>query len=190
MPKSLRFYPTTSLALLSLFWLAAVGRAEAAETITATAQMKTAGGVEATAPVTIVIDRFCSDKERDDVLAAVKQRSTQGARNLLLTWNGVGSVRVGGQINVIKYAYSRATADGRLITVVTGSPIAFVGAGVPGAQSKTGYDLGLVLLEIKKDGSSHGELMAATKVRLNEQNAIVTDGYSGDIVRLTKITAP
>jgi len=170
------------IGLLLLFCLVPLARAQAAETITATANVKNSGGVEASAPVSVTLDRFSTDAERDKVLAALKQGGTASVRALLLTASPLGSVRVGTINTVIKFAYSRTTADGRLITVVTGSPIAFVGAGLPGAAPKTGYDLGLVLLNTSTSGPGHGELTPAAKVRLNEQGAIVTEDYGGELV--------
>ena len=57
---------------------------------------------------------------------------------LLLPHSPIGTVKVGTPSTVIKYVYARTTPDGRFITVVTGSPIGFVGAGAPGAKMKIG----------------------------------------------------
>src|SRR3954464_6412767 len=70
---------------LALVWLASFASAASAETITATAQIKTAGGVTATAPVTISIDRFATDAERDALLAAIKTSGREARRGQLLT---------------------------------------------------------------------------------------------------------
>jgi hypothetical protein len=169
------------IGLVVLLSLVAIPRAQA-ETITATAKVKNAGGVEASAPVSVTLDRYSTDAERDKVLATLKQGGTAGVRALLLTSSPLGSVRVGTVNTVIKFAYSRTTPDGRLVTVVTGSPIAFVGAGLPGAPPKTGYDLGLLALSLVTAGPGHGELTPAAKVRLNDQGAIVTEDYGGELV--------
>jgi len=173
---------------LAALLLAPLARADAAETITATAQLKTSGGVEATAPVRIAIDRFSTDAERDELFAAVKARGTQGARDLLLTRNPVGSLQVGGNNTAIKFVYAKPTTEGgRTITVVTGSPVAFIGAGVPGAAPKGGFDLGLLKITMTTSGPGSGELMPATKVRLDDQGAITVDDYSNEIVRLSNV---
>ena len=162
------------------------GRAEA-ETITATAHVKSGGGAELSTPVTIVIDRFSTDAQRDELLAVLKQRGTAGVRELLLLWKAIGTVRVGATNTAIKYAYSRTTAGGRLITAVTGLPIVFIGAGLPGAKPKTGFDLGLVLLDIAAAGPGRGEIAPAAKIRLNEQGAIVTEDYGVEAVQLSNV---
>ena len=171
----------------ALLWLMPLTNAQAGETISATARVSTAGGVAATAPVSVIVDRFSTDAERDAVMAALKKGGTDAVRSLLLTSSPIGSLKVGSQLTVIKFVYARTTAEGRLITAVTGSPIAFLGAGAPGAKPKDGFYLGLVTLQLVASGGGHGELMPATKVRLNDQGAIVTEDYSGDVVQLSNV---
>jgi hypothetical protein len=180
---------TRPICVVALVCLLPLARAYASETITATANVKSSGGVAATAPVSIIVDRFSTDSERDEMLAALKKDGTEGVRRLLLTQPPIGTLKVGNESTAIKYIYARTTGAGRLITAVTGSPIAFIGAGVPGAKPKTGFDLGLVMLEVTASGPGHGELVPATKVRLNDQGAVVTEDYSGDVVQLSNVVA-
>src|SRR4051794_30400617 len=191
MRTQLRLHALPLRAAIGFAWLSLVPVAQtaAAETLSATAQVKTAGGTSASAPLTIVIERFATDAERDALLAAVKKGGTAAARALLLPRTPVGTVKVGSSSTEIKYAYARSTGGGRLITVVTGSPIAFIGASLPGAPAKTGYDLGLVLLETAATGPGHGELSAAAKITVNEQGAVVTQDYSGEVVKLTNVVS-
>jgi hypothetical protein len=176
-----------SICLAAALCLAPLARAQAAETITATATVKTRTGVTSTAPVSLIVDRFSTDRERDEVLAALKKGGTDAVYSLLLVRPSIGTVKVGNTVTAIKHVYERTTPDGRLITAVTGQGIAFVGAGAPGAPPKSGMYLGLVILEVAKAGPGHGELVPATKVRVNEQGAIVTDGYSDEVVQLSNI---
>jgi len=172
----------------ALFCLALAVQAPAGATITATARVKSAGGVEASAPVTITIDRFSSDADRTAVLDALKRGGTGGVRTLLASRDRIGSVQVGASTTPVKYAYGTPTANGRLITVVTGSPIAFIGAAAPGgAGDKTGFDLGLVLLEVATSGAGKGEIVPAAKVKIGEKGEIVTDDYSSEVVHLVNV---
>lgn len=175
-------------SLSALFCLALAVQAPAGATITATARVKGAGGVEASAPVTVTIDRFSSDAERTAIMDALKRGGTGGVKTLLATRDRIGSVQIGSSTTPVKYAYATPTADGRLITVVTGSPIAFIGAAAPGAGDKTGFDLGLVLLEVATTGSGKGEIVPAAKVKIGEKGEIVTDDYSSEVVHLVNVT--
>jgi len=182
-----RVRPIAPIALAALLGFLPSGLAHASETITATAHVKTAGGVEASAPVRIEIDRFSTDGERDALVAALQRRGTEGVRSVLATRDPIGSVHVGSVATPIKFASVRTTAGGRLITAVTGSPIAFMGAGVPGAKPTAGFDLGLVIVEVAASGSGRGELVPAAKIRADEQGAIATDDYSGEVVQLSNV---
>ena len=161
---------------------------QATETFAAEARMKSAGGVSATAPVTVTLSGYSSDADRAALMAALKKGGTAEARLWLQKQGGVGTVQIGKQQTPIKYAYARSTGGGRLITVVTAEPIAFIGAGVPDAKQKTGYDLGLVMLDTMASGAGHGELVPATKIRVNADGAIATEDYSGEVVMLSNVT--
>jgi hypothetical protein len=178
-----RLHPVAAIALLFVLPLASV---QASETITATATLKTAAGVTTTAPVSVIVDRFSTDSDRDEVLAALKKGGTDAVRSVLLTRPAIGTIKVGTSVTSIKYAYERVTPEGRLITAVTSSAIAYVGAAAPGAKPKSGFYLGLVLIDMAK-GTGHGELNPAAKIRLDDKGAIVTDGYSDDVVQLTNV---
>jgi hypothetical protein len=154
-----------------------------AETITATASVKNASGASTNTPVTVVVDRFATDAERDALLAAVRSGGTAAARELLAKQRDAGTLQLGSQRASIKYAYARNAGSGRLITVITAQPI-----GGPGANAKTGFDLGLALLELAASGPGHGELSPAAKVRIDGQGAIVTEGVTpADTVQLSNV---
>ena len=168
--------------------LALTVQLRAAETITATAQAKSAGGVSASAPLTVTLDRLSTEKEREQVMTALKKGGSTPVRALLDTWKPIGSVRLGGTVTPVKYAFARPSGGGRLITVVTGAAIAFVGAGLPSAAPRTGFDLGLVLLDVPASGAGHGELAPATKLGLNAEGALVTDDYGTATILLSNVT--
>ena len=154
-----------------------------AETITATASVKNASGASTNAPVTVVVDRFATDAERDALLAAVKSGGTAAARELLAKQRDAGTIQVGAQRAPIKYAYARNAGAGRLITVITAQPL-----GGTDAKPKPGFDLGLALLELTASGPGHGELSPAAKVRIDGQGAIVTEGATpADTVQLSNV---
>jgi hypothetical protein len=174
---------------LSLLFAAAVGlqTAQAPETISADATVKSAGGVKASAPVVVAIKRYSTDADRDALVAAVKKGGT-AARDLLAKRDDLGTVQVGGRQTPIKHAYARSTGGGRLISVVTAVPIVFIGGGLPDAKAKEGFDFGLVILDTAASGGGKGELVPATKISVNADGAVVTQDYSGEVVTLSNVT--
>ena len=161
--------------------------ARAAETFTANASVKTAAGASASAPMTVTIDRFADDSERDALLKAVKNGGTPAAHEMLKGGKDVGTLQLGGRSTAIKYAYARAMGASRLITVVTCEPIVYLGAGLPEPRAKAEYKLALAVFEVNDAGTGSGELSPASKVKVNEQGAVVTEDYGADVVRLTKV---
>jgi hypothetical protein len=175
----------TTLALLSV---AASAAAQNKQTITAVAEVKSADGATASAPVTIVIDRFASDADRAALVKAVKSGGTESVRQVLAKRSDVGTLKLGSNTAAVKYAYVRELGDGQLITAITSEPLGFLGAGKPGAKPTKGFDLGLVLIELSGKGTGTGELVPAGAVRIGDQDSIVTEAYnSADTVRLTNV---
>jgi len=70
---------------------------------------------------------------------------------------------------------------------VTDTPILFLGAGVPGAKPKEGYDFAVIDFEVDAKGAGSGTLSPAAKITL-KQGVFVVDDYSGELVRLEGVT--
>src|SRR5262249_46604890 len=144
MPLHSRFVFVHGFLVVVVLLLAPV---EASERFTATAAVKGAAAGAATAPLTIVVDKFSTAAERESLLKALKAGGTNG-RELLTRRPAVGSLQIGTHSTPIKYAYAVSTGDRRLITVVTGSPIVLDDAGGAPSAARPGFDLGLVLLDV------------------------------------------
>jgi hypothetical protein len=157
------------------------------ETFSATATVKTVGGVEATAPVVVVVTRPTTEAERATVVDALKKGGTAGVVQAIKTMPDAGYIEVGGTKTTLKYAYIRPSSGGRLVTVVAPAPIVKLGAGLPNAQSKAGFDLALAVLEVKDAGAGSGELAPAAKVKLNDAGALQTEDYGSAAVMLSNV---
>ena len=156
------------------------------ETFSATASIDSPSG-QASVPVEIKIDRFTTDAERDKIVAVVKANDAAKTIKALEQQPDAGTLTFGGRVTAIKYAYARATGDGRLVTLVTARPVLFVGAGLPDAKPKTGHDLAIALLMLDGKDTGVGEIALAANVKVTESGALQTDDYGRETVRLTKI---
>src|SRR5262245_2973092 len=157
------------------------------ETFSATASVKTAAGAAATAPVTIVVSRLMPQKEADPLVKAFTDGGVAALRKALSGVAPTGSVQVGsGKPTPARIAIERKTDKGRLLTIVTDQPILFVGAGMPNAKPKEGYDLGVVDIEVDGSGSGTGMMAPAAKVAV-KQGAFVVQDYGSESVRLTDV---
>jgi hypothetical protein len=168
--------------LIAVAGLSAQG---AGETFTATATVSSPAK-KASVPVTIHIDRYITDADRDKVIAALKTNDSAATAKAVAALPDLGYIALGEKRTPLKYAYSRATGGGRLVTVVTAKPIFFVGGSEPNAKPKKGFDLGLALMVLDGQDAGDGELAPAVKVKL-DNGAVVTDEYGSEVVRLVKI---
>jgi hypothetical protein len=159
--------------------------AQAGATFKATASVKSPGK-SASVPVTIRIDRFVTDADREKVAATLKGPAGE-TQKTLAAMPDVGYIAVGERKTPVKYAYARSTGGGRLITVVTAKAIYYLGGSEPDAKPKEGYDLALALLVLDGQDTGDGELAPAVKLKVDAAGAIVTDDYGSEVVRLTKI---
>lgn len=162
-------------------------RAQGAETFKATASVKTAGGASASAPVIIKIDRKMSQAEADKLAAAFKAGGVAGLKSALQGVAPTGSIQLGaGKPVPTRIAIERTTDKGRLLTLVTDTPILFLGSGLPDAKPKTGYELGLLDIEIDAKGHGTGTLAPAAKVAAL-QGAFTVQDYGAELVKLTDV---
>jgi hypothetical protein len=173
--------------LLATTLTAATGYAQAPETFTATATVKTAGQADASAPVTIVVDRYMPQSEADRLIAAFTAGGPAALRKALTGVAPTGSVKLGaGAATPTRLAIERPTDKGRLLTIVADQPLLFLGAGVPGAKSKEGYDFAIIDIVVDASGSGAGALAPAAKVTV-KQGVFVVEDYAAEMVKLTAV---
>ena len=179
---------TVVLSSLLIAALAAMPAAQqGAETFQATAAVTTAGSANATAPVTIVVTRKMPQDEADRLTKAFTAGGVAALRKALVGVAPTGSIQIGaGKPVPTRLTIERPAEKGRLLTIVSDTPIAFLGAGMPDAKPKEGFDFGIVDLMVDAAGSGTGTISPAAKVTV-KQGAFVVDEYSGELVRLTGV---
>jgi hypothetical protein len=155
------------------------------ETFAATATVKAAGGGTITAPVTITITRWTTDAERTKAMAALKT-GPAALKTALDAMPATGTIQIGDRPTPLRYARTLATGGGKLVIVVAPQPILHLGAGVPDAKPKSGYDFAFVTLEVDAAGKvTTGDLAPAAKLKTGTDDAVVVDDYGVEAVRLS-----
>lgn len=157
------------------------------ETFTATATVQTVGGAQATAPVTITIDRKMPQAEADQLVAAFKTGGAAGLRKALVGVRPTGSVQLAeGPSIPTRITVESPTDQGWLIIIVTDEPLLFLGASIPGAKPKEGYDFAVIDLEIDASGTGSGTLAPAATITL-KGSAFIVEDYTPELVRLAGV---
>jgi hypothetical protein len=170
-----------------LIGTAVVVSAQSVERYSATAAIRTAGGAAATAPVTIEITRKMSPQEAERLAATLKSGGAPALRKALAGVAATGTITIAaGKPMPSRLTVERPTDKGRLLTIVTDTPLLFLGAGKPDAKPVTGYEFGVLDVVIDADGVGTGTLIPAAKITTRE-GAIVVEEYSGELVRLTAV---
>jgi hypothetical protein len=163
--------------------VAAASAQTAPETFKATASVKQ-GEASATAPAVVTITRYASPEERDAVVKAVREQGTAGARKVLAAMGDAGFIELGARRTAIKFAAVRPTGSGRLVTVVTAEPILHLGAGIPSARPRDGFDVAVALLDVNDSGQGTGELAPGARIALDAAGALRIEDYGATVVWL------
>jgi hypothetical protein len=152
------------------------------ETFTAVASLKK-GAASATAPMSVTVTRYATESE----IAAVRKAAEAGGpalRTALSALGDAGFIQLGEMRTPIKFAAERATGAGRIITVLTAEPMLFMGAGLPTAKPKDGFDVAVAMLDLDQTGGK-GELAPAAKVGIDKGGAFVIEDYGATVMWLS-----
>jgi len=98
-----------------------------------------------------------------------------------------GRFKVGDQTFTIRWARERPSASGRVISVVTDTPIYFVGAGMPDAKPRAGFDVAVVMLNMDSSGVGQGTLALAAKVKPGGTAGVEVEDYASQPVKLMSV---
>ena len=166
---------------------AAASAQTGAETFSATAAVKAAGGAAATAPVTIEVTRKMTQADADKFTGAFANGGVAALRKALTGVAPTGSIKIGsGAATPTRLTLERPSDRGRLLTIVTDSPLMFLGGAKPEAKPREGFDFSIVDLVIDAKGTGTGTMSPAAKITV-KQGVFVVEEYSGELVRLTDL---
>ncbi len=156
------------------------------ETFEANAQVS-GQGAGSTAIVTIRIEQYTAERDRTMMEEALKTGGFQGFLPILRKAPQVGFVEMSGRKVAARWARQQPTAKGRTISVVTDSPLFFVGGGSVDAKPREGYELAVILLEVDAIGLGTGVMSPAARVRPGEPTGVQIDDYGEKPVKLATV---
>jgi hypothetical protein len=141
--------------------------------------------------IEIVIERWSSERERDELIATLKDKGSDALLSKLQKLPRVGYIRDanGGSIGWdLHFARERKLEDGgRQIVLATDRPISAWEAF--NRPRSIDYDFTLADIRFDGDGKGVGKLAVAAKVSTNDKTgAIEIENFSSEPVRLTDVT--
>jgi hypothetical protein len=182
-----RFSLSVSIAILSItIMVHAQKEIQPPETFTANAQAlgRNAG---ASAEVTIQIDQYTSDADRATIQEALRVGGFPGFLPALRSAPEVGYVEMNGRKTKVRWARQQPTDKGRTITIVTESPLAFVGGSAVDAKPRKGYEVAVIQLEVDQIGLGTGSMAAAARVRPGGTTGVQIDDYAENPIKLVTV---
>ena len=158
----------------------------APEVFRATAKVSTAtaGG---DAHLSIEVDRYTPDGDLQTMEKALQSGGSAAFVEALRKAPVAGRLKVQDRTFTIRWARERPVTNGRVISLVVDSPVYFVGGGVPGAKSRTGYDVAVVLLEMDSSGVGRGTIAPAARVKPGGQAGVEVEDYATEPVKLVSV---
>jgi len=143
---------------------------------------RASGGI--TVPMVITIDRYSPERARNSMTDALKFRGYPGFLEALRAAPRAGAVEAAGQSFVIRWARQVDAAAGRTISIVTDTPVYFVGGGRRGAKPTAGYEVAVAQLTLDKAGHGTGTMAAAARVKPGGETGVRIDDYAETPVTL------
>jgi hypothetical protein len=160
----------------------------APETITANAHVVGSTGAAATR-VTMQIDRYSPEADRNAVADALKHGGYSGFLTALRKAPVVGTVTVAGQAFDIRWAREQPIATGRSIVLITDKPVYFVGGGSTTAKPREGYEVAVLQFRLDDSGLGfEGTMAAAARVKPGGPTGVQIDDYAEKPVELQSIS--
>jgi hypothetical protein len=138
--------------------------------------------------VDIHIQKYTPEKDRDAVLQALAAGGEAAFVEAVRKAPVAGTIEIGKQTFTIRWAREVKDEKGRIITLVTEKPVYFVGAGLPGAKSRAGYDVAVVQLKMDPAGIGEGTMAAAARVKPGEPTGVQVDDYGSEPIKLLSVT--
>jgi len=187
---SIRTSLLVSFVALACVALSAAQRPKAytaPETFTSDLQGKI-GSSAVVSKIVIQVDRYTHEQDRKAISDAL---TTGGYPKFLQTLRATpvaGYLEIEKQKFNIRLAREKPTEKGRDITLVTESPVYFLGGQRADAKPRAGFEIALVTLSVDDYGLGTGRMAAAAKVKPDGSGGVILEDYAAEPVRLPVVT--
>jgi hypothetical protein len=130
-------------------------------------------------PVDILLERWSSDQERDQVMNAMLEGTSDKLLDVVRKLPRIGSIHTPGSLGWdLRYARHGAGTDGRdRITILTDRPISFFEARE--RPRSADYPFTVIELRIGSDGRGEGQMMLGTKITMDRATGtLIMENYN------------
>jgi hypothetical protein len=161
--------------------------ADPIERFTATAVNLSGFGPPAMGTIEIGIERWSTERERDRLIAVLKEKGSDALMNELQSMPRVGYIRTPTSLAWdIHFARSVKRDDGRQVVIATDRPMSFWE--VRNRPRSADYDFMLADLRFDGDGRGVGKLAVAARISVDPRSGVIElENYGFEPVRLTEV---
>jgi hypothetical protein len=162
-------------------------KASGPETFNGKAKVGTSTAV-ADATFSVHIDQYTPDKDLKAMEQALQANGSDGFVEALRKAPVAGHLKIGDKSFTIRWARQRETSKGgRTISIVTDAPVFFVGAGLPDAKPRAGFDVAVAKMNIDSAGLGEGTIAFAARVKPSGETGVDIQDYAAEPVKLVSI---
>src|SRR5215831_225575 len=137
--------------------------------------------------VTIAVDKYSAEKDVQAMEKALHDGGSAAFVAALKQAPAVGKLTVGEKTFTVRWARQKSTDKGRTISFVVDAPVYFIGGGLPGAKSREGFDVSVILLQMDSSGVGEGKMAAAAKVKSGGATGVEIEAYDAEPVALKSV---
>ena len=139
-----------------------------------------------TARIRLHVDSYTPDEEIQQYVGALQANGMDGVMKLMWKAKECGWVKIGSQLGYpVEIVRIRPTEKGHLIVAVTDRPIQFFE--LRNGVRSMDYPLGMVILEIDKDGKGEGKVIAAAKANFTKDGKVELESYGTEPLRVIRV---
>jgi hypothetical protein len=158
----------------------------APEAFTAPLHARTGAGV-VSATLRVQIDRYTPPSDRRAMTDALKYGGYPAFLQALRKAPAIGRLSIGDQMFTLRWAREQPAEAGRAISLVTDTPVYFVGGNRADARPRAGFELAVVQLTVDDAGVGTGTIAAAARVKPDGNGGVVHEDYAADPIALTSV---
>jgi hypothetical protein len=158
-----------------------------AENYGARAEARASDGKRHSAPVAISIERMLTPEERTALVAAFNSGDAGVLKKALASQAAIGYIDRGRVKASIKFASSRPSGKGKMMTLACDEPLKYIGGDIPDVAGKPGFDLTYILLSVDADGKGTGEFVPAAKMKVRGDGLLFVADYGAEVIDLEDV---
>jgi hypothetical protein len=180
----------SAMALVALLSAPVAGFAPEAQRFTAFAVSMTNGATGRTSKLELIIDRWSTTSDRDDLAAALAEQGPNGLLKSMQARPRIGFIHVAGRIgNDIQFARQVQHADGtRRVVIVLPRRLSF--NEVNPSSTTEDYPYTVIELHLDAAGAGDGKMSVGAKISMNKgSDQIDHEDYTGGAVLLKDVKA-